>query len=173
MNIATRTLAVALVAGGALFVAAQPALAQGRGGGRGGGGPEASPAATYRINIMRGFQTYQGMLRSLGGGDAGAAEHAVPLAQGWALLASTLEGAFPAGSAGEGSRATAAIWEQPDEFAAKIADLKAALDGLVAAAQSGDMAAISTAAGAVNPTCGGCHNAGFRARPAGRGGVGS
>ena len=152
----------ALVLGGAVLLTSQPVEAQ-----RGGRGPTASPAAQYRQNIMRGFNAFNGMIRAITREQAGDPSHVQGLAEGWDRLAATLTEAFPAGSAGEGSRALPAIWEQPEEFAQKIADLRAALQGLAAAAQSGDAAAVSEAAGAVTPTCGGCHQP-FRA-PAGDG----
>lgn len=68
---------------------------------------------------------------------------------------------FPAGSGpGSGVKTDAlpVIWENPDDFAEKIANLGAAADGLAAAAEGVDIAAIGTAFGTTGGTCKSCHD---------------
>jgi cytochrome c556 len=67
---------------------------------------------------------------------------------------------FPAGSGPESgvkTDALPAIWEQPDLFAEKIADFRAASDALATTAQGGDIAAIGAAFGTTGGTCKSCH----------------
>ncbi|WP_425409703.1 c-type cytochrome [Hyphococcus sp.] len=54
--------------------------------------------------------------------------------------------------------ALAAIWEQPDEFAAAVARFETAASGLNAAAQSGDTASIGAAVQEIGGACKNCHD---------------
>jgi cytochrome c556 len=58
----------------------------------------------------------------------------------------------------EGSRALPAIWENPDDVAAKYAALHAAAQGVVDAAPNGQEA-FTAAFGALGGACGSCHEA--------------
>lgn len=50
------------------------------------------------------------------------------------------------------------IWEQPDDFAAKVQDTIDATNRLVAVAGTGDEGDIREAIGAVGSSCGSCHD---------------
>lgn len=78
--------------------------------------------------------------------------HAAALAQ-LADIAPTL---FPEGS--EGGDAEDAIWRQPDDFAAKLAEFREAAAALRAAAESADRDGIGAAAQRVGQSCKGCHD---------------
>jgi cytochrome c556 len=68
---------------------------------------------------------------------------------------------YPAGTGPESgvkTEALAVIWEDPDDFSAKISDYEIALAALQAATATGDFAAIGAAAQATGPTCGACHD---------------
>ena len=69
---------------------------------------------------------------------------------------------FPKGSTEGETRAMAAIWEKPEEFAKDAKSLSAAASALAAAAKAKDDDAIEKNAKAVNSACGSCHKA-FRA----------
>jgi cytochrome c556 len=72
---------------------------------------------------------------------------------------------FPAGTGPESgvkTEALAAIWEQPDLFAEKVANFQAAAGDLALAAEGGDVAAIGAAFGQTGGTCKSCHET-FRA----------
>ncbi|MCS6987880.1 MAG: cytochrome c [Sphingomonadaceae bacterium] len=72
-----------------------------------------------------------------------------------------IAGFFPAGTGPETDLKTdalPAIWRNPAGFTEAARRHTAAVDALVAATRGSDMAAIRTAAGAVGPTCKGCHD---------------
>lgn len=50
------------------------------------------------------------------------------------------------------------IWEQPEDFAAKIQDAIDASDALAAAAETGDESAMRKAIGIMGSSCGSCHD---------------
>ena len=67
---------------------------------------------------------------------------------------------FPAGTgqdSGVKTDALPAIWDDPEDFAQKIADFRAASDTLAATAAAGDIAAIGEAFGNTGGTCKSCH----------------
>ncbi|CUA84268.1 Cytochrome c556 [Gulbenkiania indica] len=66
---------------------------------------------------------------------------------------------FPAGSADAKSRAKPEIWSQAPRFAEARTRFLTAVDGLNAAAQTGDRAAIRKAYGEVAQGCKSCHDA--------------
>jgi cytochrome c556 len=72
---------------------------------------------------------------------------------------------FPAGTGPESgvkTDALPAIWEQPDLFAEKVANFRAAAGELATTAEGGDAAAIGAAFAATGGTCKSCHET-FRA----------
>ena len=75
-----------------------------------------------------------------------------------ALASMDVSRAFAPGTDKGTTRAKPGIWENPDDFAAKLADMQEAIAGLQAAANSGDRAAIGEAAGATGQTCKACHD---------------
>ena len=80
------------------------------------------------------------------------ASHANALAD-LATIAATL---FPEGS--EGGDSLPAIWENSEDFQAKLAAFKEAADGLKAAAASGDAGQVGRAMQGVGQACKGCHD---------------
>jgi cytochrome c556 len=67
---------------------------------------------------------------------------------------------FPAGTgpeAGVKTGAKAEIWQKPDQFQKVAANFATAAHGLNTAAQSGDVAAIKTAAQTLGESCKACH----------------
>lgn len=75
-----------------------------------------------------------------------------------ALASMDVSRAFGPGSDKGTTRAKPAIWENPEDFAAKLADMQEAIAGLQAAAGSGDRAAITEATGATGQACKACHD---------------
>jgi cytochrome c556 len=80
------------------------------------------------------------------------------------LMASSekIVGAFPKGSTKGKTKATAAIWDKPDEFAKDAKNLHKAASELADAAKSKDEGAVKVKVKGVSETCGSCHKA-FRA----------
>lgn len=70
-----------------------------------------------------------------------------------AAIAPTL---FPEGSAG--GDALPAIWENADDFQAKLADFKEAADGMKTAAATGEQGTIGMALRSLGQSCKGCHD---------------
>lgn len=85
--------------------------------------------------------------------DAGTLVHAVSLNE----LAQTVPLLFDVESIAEKSRAKGEIWSDWAGFLKVSGDFANATAGVVAAAESGDAAAIGAALGGVGATCGGCH----------------
>lgn len=75
-----------------------------------------------------------------------------------AVLAPLASDAFPEGSMGEGSRALASIWEDPEGFAGALAAFEAKALALQTAVQAGDQATIGQAFKDMGATCKSCHN---------------
>lgn len=72
-----------------------------------------------------------------------------------------IEGWFPEGSGpetGVDTDALAAIWENKEDFDKKTADFQAAVAKLVAAGETGDLAAIGAAMQGAGATCKACHD---------------
>ncbi|RMF98548.1 MAG: cytochrome c [Gammaproteobacteria bacterium] len=77
-------------------------------------------------------------------------------AAGLAEAATEVGKIFPAGS-GEGTHALPAIWEQPEEFAAAVAELERTTQALSEAIAGGDRRTIASAFKAAGDACKGCH----------------
>lgn len=127
---------------------------------------EAPPVARYRQSLMEGLQSHTGALRSLLGGGFDRSADVLPHAESVASLAAMLNGLFPEGTGGEGTRALPAVWENPEGFAEAMRAFQTAADALLAAARTGDAEAASAAMQDVNVGCRNCHGD-FRARPGG------
>jgi cytochrome c556 len=119
---------------------------------------DGSPVVQYRQSLMEAFRTHMGGVRAALG-DAAPLGHAEHHAVAFERMAQALANAFPAGSAGEGSRALPAIWETRDDFMNKVSAIQTATAGLVTATRSGDADTIGAALQAVQGTCGSCHDA--------------
>ena len=115
---------------------------------------------TYRQQgIMQQFTANMNALTAIRMGTVGQPSDALLRATILQQLALSLTNAFPAGSAGEGSRALPAIWSDAAGFKARVDAIQAAAANLVTAARGTDMAAVATAQMAMNATCGACHMA--------------
>jgi cytochrome c556 len=77
-----------------------------------------------------------------------------------AALSPQVQSWFPAGTGPDvgDTEALAAIWENPQDFAAKARDFDRAAQAFNAAAQSGDVAAIRSAQADLGRTCKACHD---------------
>lgn len=77
-----------------------------------------------------------------------------------ASLAPEVRTWFPAGTGPDVGKteARAAIWENPQDFAAKVQAFERQAQAFNAAAQSGDVAAIRTAHGDLGKSCKACHD---------------
>jgi cytochrome c556 len=117
---------------------------------------DASPVVQYRKSLMGAFRTHMGGVRAAMS-DAAPMGHAEHHAVAFERMAQALANAFPEGTAGPGSRALPAIWENRDDFMDKVTDIQNATARLVTASRSGDAEAIGAALQGVQGTCGGCH----------------
>ena len=140
-----RALAVLTLATGAAVVAPTIASAQ-----------DASPIVEYRQSIMQAFRTHMGGVRAALG-DVAPMGHAEHHAVAFEHMAQALANAFPENTAGPGSRALPAIWENRDDFMNKVTAIQTATAQLVEAAGSGDAEVMSQALQGVQGTCAGCH----------------
>jgi cytochrome c556 len=111
----------------------------------------------YRQSIMQSFRAHMGGIGAALG-DAAPIGHAEHHAVAFERMARALANVFPQGSAGEGSRALPAIWEDRDDFMNKVTAIQTASARLVTASRSGDADQIGAAVQAVQQTCRGCHS---------------
>jgi len=107
-----------------------------------------------RTKLMR---SNMGSLKKIGGAKDTAS--AAAAARAIAANAKMLQSKWPAGSGGGASRATPAIWQNMADVKARLSGLEAAANNVVQVATSGDLAAVKKAFGAVRGACGGCHKA--------------
>lgn len=77
-----------------------------------------------------------------------------------ATLAPQVPGWFPAGTGPDVGKTHAlpAIWEKPEDFAAKARDFEAAAKAFDAAARSGDLTSINATFGDLGKSCKACHD---------------
>ena len=75
-----------------------------------------------------------------------------------ALASMDVSRAFAPGSEQGTTRAKPGIWENPDDFKAKLGDLQESLVALQEAADGGDKDAIAGAVGAAGKACKSCHD---------------
>ena len=121
------------------------------------------PLSAYRASLMEGLRSHNGALRALSGGDVSESGHIVLHARAVADVADMLQGVWPAGSGGEGTRALPAVWEENDDFRSKLEGLRAITAALRDRAEAGDMAGVGSALEDLGGTCRGCHTD-YRAR---------
>lgn len=90
------------------------------------------------------------------GGQApgGAAEHAQKIID----IAKKIPEFFPKGSDQGDTKAKPEIWQNWDKFTAKSQDTEKAAEAVLAAANSGDTAALTSSFKALGGTCGSCHS---------------
>jgi cytochrome c556 len=119
---------------------------------------EATPETEYRIALMTSLQNHMRAIGALVAGDVVYAGHVQAHAAAVDGIATMAADAFPAGTAGPGSRSSEDIWTNWDSFLEKLQVLQAGAAALNAAAQAGDMAAVEEARGQVGGSCRGCHS---------------
>ncbi|HSG49453.1 MAG TPA: cytochrome c [Longimicrobiales bacterium] len=125
--------------------------------------PEAPALSRYRVAVMTSLQEHNSALRLLLSGDVAQPEHVVLHARAVHDMLAMAAVSFPAGSGGPGTRALPAIWENWDDFAAKLDAARASAAALQAAAEAGDVEGTAAALREVGQSCLSCHRE-YRAR---------
>lgn len=114
-----------------------------------------------RQSVMRIFASSLTGLGNIAQGKVSQPGHLTNYATSLASVSAILPDLFPEGTgadSGTKTRALAAIWEDPADFQQVIATTQAAADALLAAAESGDPAAVGAALGDLGKNgCGACH----------------
>lgn len=96
--------------------------------------------------------------RTMRGAGAATGEEAISVGETLVANYTQLMDLFPEDSQEGGeTEALPIIWEQKEDFDMKMADALAAAEGVLAAAQAGDMAAYGQGLRAMGQTCGACH----------------
>jgi len=115
-------------------------------------------AASYRSSIMKALGGHIGaasmIVRGLIDNDGQLVTHA----RGIADTTKELDHVFPEGSDVGDTEALPAIWQNPEEFAAAVKKSQDAADAFLAAAESGDAAAIGAGMRGLGGSCRGCHD---------------
>ena len=111
----------------------------------------------YRQAVMGSNGTHITAIFAVLKGEVSFSDHIAAHAAAMHGMSKLIPDMFPPGS-GEGeTRAKPEIWQDWAKFEAASKALQTTTAKLVEAAESGDMAAIGAAAGAVGDACGGCH----------------
>ncbi len=118
---------------------------------------DAANVIKYRQKVMSAVGAHMGSIGAVLKGEVSFTGHVADHAR--ALQATSMMAAdiFPAGSGAGETRAMAKIWDNWAEFEKAIKAFQVATGALVAAADSGDMAAVGAAMGNLGNACGGCH----------------
>ena len=119
--------------------------------------PMAKDLIGYRQAVMEALGKHIGAISMMVRGKV-PYDHMVNQANALAATAATVGDVFPAGSDMGDTHALAAVWEQEEDFKAKVAALQDASRNFATVAASGDKAAIGKALGAVGGSCKGCHD---------------
>ena len=109
----------------------------------------------YRNGVMWSLATHLGGIFQNMKGEVNAKANIPHHAKALAPIAASVVAMFPAGT--DGGRTKPEIWSDWAGFEKAAADLVTAANALAAVADSGDMAKIGGAAGAVGKACGSCH----------------
>lgn len=112
-------------------------------------------AAGYRVETMKAIGGHTTGFFGILQGKVPHTAHLPVHANALAELAKIAPALFPAGS-GADTDALPAIWENPDDFAAKLAAFEDAATNLAAAVAAGD--AIGPVARQLGQACKGCHD---------------
>ncbi len=118
----------------------------------------AEDALDYRKAVMTALRGHIGASSMIARGLVDNDGHLVGHARGLAAGAAELNRIFPAGSNVGESGALPAIWEDAEGFAEAVANMQAAAEAFVEAAESGDAEAIGAAFRNVGMGCRGCHD---------------
>ena len=114
--------------------------------------PAAEDLIAYRKAVMSALGAHVGALSMMVRGKV-SYEHMADQADALASTAAVIGDVFPQGSAQGDTAALAVIWEQEEDFKAKVATARDASLKLVAAVEQGDRAAIGRAFGAMGGAC--------------------
>ncbi len=126
-------------------------------------GTDAETYIKYRENLMQNAKTHSKSIGAILKGKLATKENIVRHARALKEVSMMFPTAFPQGSDKGETRAKAEIWSNAKGFEKAAIDHQQAVDGLVKAADSADMAAIGDAMGKVGKSCKGCHKE-FRAK---------
>lgn len=119
---------------------------------------DADAMIKYRTNAMKSLSGHMGALARTVEGKVGFLELVLPHAQAIAAISHKTAEMFPEGSDFGDTDAKADIWSRRAEFDQAAATAAERADGLVAAAEGGDMAAIGAAFKEMGKACKGCHD---------------
>lgn len=111
-------------------------------------------AAKYRAHTMEAIGGHMSALVDIIRGEVAHTDHLPTHADALAELAQIVPALFPKGS--EGGDTLPAVWEQPEDFQAKLDAFKDATANLKAAAHSGE--GVGQALRAVGQACKSCHD---------------
>ena len=115
-------------------------------------------AVKYRQAVMKALGGHMGSVAAIVKGEVANKDHLAGHAQAIAALGKMTKDIFPADSNNVGgTKALAAVWDKPDDFAKAVAAFETASAGFADAAGGGDMAAVGAALGQLGQSCGGCH----------------
>jgi cytochrome c556 len=117
---------------------------------------DAEGVIDYRKKVMSAMAGHISAMADIGRGLVPFQDHAGDHAAALKATADMLDGLFPAGSSADDSDALAAIWDDPDGFAAAVAAYKEAADSI--SVELNDGASTMRAVGALGRTCSGCHD---------------
>ncbi len=119
----------------------------------------------YRQAVMKAIGGHTGAIVGVVKGEVSYDGHVAAHARGINAMSKLLGGLFPKGSGRDvypETRALPEIWNDWDKFGAAAKNMEVQSAKLVAAAESGDVAAIGAQLQNLGKSCGGCHKP-FRA----------
>lgn len=111
----------------------------------------------YRQAVMKGHGAHLGAMFQIVKGGAGSPEQLAAHAHGLHEVSKMIVPAFAQRTEGGKTEAKPEIWDDADGFKAKAADMEKAAAQVVAAAESGDQAAVGNALVAAGDGCKACH----------------
>ena len=149
MKVMLTKTAIAVLAGGAMFLGIASAHSESTG----------NKEADFRIAEMKKLGGNMGAISKVVKGEANYSESLNDNAKEIAEIAANMTNLFPEGSGVEASRAKPEIWDAQytADFQQDIKEIQAASAQLVTAVQSGDVEMIGAALKETGGTCGGCH----------------
>ena len=111
----------------------------------------------YRRNVMKAQGAHITNIAAVAKGEVSFADNVPADARALAALIKLVPGLFPDGTDSGDTRALPAIWSDRAKFDAAAKTAGEAALALAAAAESGDMTAITDALGKLGKACGDCH----------------
>lgn len=111
----------------------------------------------YRKAVMSGMGGHMGAISRIVRGEVDFADHLAAHAQALNDLANMIPDAFAEQGSGADTRSLPLVWEDHEGFLAAAEELKTATAAFAAAAETGDMDAVTAAFGPVGAACQSCH----------------